>query len=542
MRRSRVPARRPAPAAPRKSRRCGLVSPGEPVVVAAVLALVALGVAAWRHAGERPRARAGGPQLFTFPTRPAESAGPVAHGAGRGRLRRGPTPAGGGRRRRVGRAPGGRGGGQPVEHALPRRSTPRRCGRQENGSRPFVSGPKRRASTRISRCRTPGPWTSPGAPPMRRASTRPIVAGNPRKSRPGRRLGRLLYRTGEYAKAAPYLQAAVQLRPDRPRGAAGARLRARAGRTTGGGRRRLPRGPPAGARRRTATRACSRRASSSRARRTRLSPCCRRGSRRARTRPCCERQMGSVLERSGRPAAAAAAYRTYAGWRPTLPTRTRSPRAPPSSRRRGGSHEAFARTVAGLACWPWRLRRGGRSGPGRRRSPRAAEEGEAGDERQGDAGEGADRRRPRRGPSARARRSARRPRRRPLRRPSEGRLGGRGAPLRPWWTPTPSCAPTSRRSAGPGAAGVGRGPHPGAEREAQPDEHSLHLRRQRQQQRERGGAGAGRAAAGRGPSSRDARKALDAANQSLAGRPHGGRASAAVDGRTDRPGPPWPTS
>ena len=83
--------------------------------------------------------------------------------------------------------------------------------------------------------------TSPGGPPRRPASTRPILAANPdADDGPGRSSDGCSSGPGDYANAAPHLQLAVQLRPDDPVLQQELAYSLEQAGRTGRGRRRLP--------------------------------------------------------------------------------------------------------------------------------------------------------------------------------------------------------------------------------------------------------------------------------------------------------------
>jgi len=138
-----------------------------------------------------------------------------------------------------------------------------------------------------------------------------ILAKNPGAVTVHEDLGRLLFRNGEYAKAAAHLQQAVQARPDDPVLAqefaysldqAGNRARA-----ADMYRQVLAQAPQAVMARGLLAEALVQEGKSGEA----LS-LLREGIRDTPTAPLLHRQLGSVLERSGRPSEAAASYRAYA--------------------------------------------------------------------------------------------------------------------------------------------------------------------------------------------------------------------------------------
>ena len=241
--------------------------------------------------------------------------------------------------------------------------------------------------------------------------------------------------------------------------------------------------------------------------------------------------MGSVLERSGRPAEAAAAYRAYAqaGAR-TLRTRRRSPTAPLGSRRRGGSHDRSlcpSRSAApGLPASA--AAQGLGDAAARERAKRASRR----PEKKAD-GEGLHERRPQRGPAARRRR----PRPRPASAPEAAAAPGSARSPTASTVEDPDAQASLSRRRPRAQARVEQLEARIQELSAKlnPMSGSLHLRRHGQQQRERGGPGAGGAEPGRGRARRGA-AGPGAAEPGPPGLHAGARLRRLVD-PTDAPGP-----
>jgi Flp pilus assembly protein TadD len=145
-----------------------------------------------------------------------------------------------------------------------------------------------------------------------------ILAENPSSSTVNEDLGRLLFRSGDYAKAAAHLRQAVQARPDDPvlqqefaysLDQAGDRAQAAAVY-----QQVLKDAPQA-----VITRGLLAENLAERGKPDEALSVLREGLSATPTAPLLQRQMGSVLERAGRPADAAAAYRAYARLAPNAP-------------------------------------------------------------------------------------------------------------------------------------------------------------------------------------------------------------------------------
>ena len=145
-----------------------------------------------------------------------------------------------------------------------------------------------------------------------------ILAKNPTSSTVLEDLGRLLFRSGDYRGAASHLQSRGPVAARRRRAAAGARLLARPGGRPRASRRGVSQGPREGPGRRDQPRAAGREPRGAgpegRGRGGAAG-----GAARPPEAPLLQRQMGAVLEQSGRPRDAAAAYRAYAELAPNAP-------------------------------------------------------------------------------------------------------------------------------------------------------------------------------------------------------------------------------
>lgn len=294
------------------------VLPSRLVAVAAVLAFVALGVVAWRQLASTPGPSAADPGLFTFPTRPAEippAPAPTGPGA---------ADFDAGRRLLVAGDAAG---------ALPRlaaavaanpSSTPYKelyaealwkAGDRETALRERADAARLDPQQQVQYARSLD-VAGRSAEAVREYEA--YVAANPGSEVARAELGRLLYRTGDYRKAAPYLQSAVQLRPTDPvaRQELGYALEqaGRRGEATAAYREALRLAPAA-----TATRALLSESLVEQGRKDEALAVLQEGLEVSPDTPMLERQMGSVLERSGRPTAAAAAYRTYVRLAPNAP-------------------------------------------------------------------------------------------------------------------------------------------------------------------------------------------------------------------------------
>lgn len=293
-------------------------APARLIALAALLAIVVLGLAAWRHASKAPPLAAADPALFTIPTRPPqpspapESTGPgVADYEAARRLLAAGDAAGAVTRlaAAVAASPGnpayrdlyaealwrsGDGEAALREHAEAARLDPRLQGRYARAL--DVAGRRAEAVNEYTA----------------------ILAANPGADVAREELARLLYRTGDYARAAPLLQQAVHRRPTDPtlRQELGYALE-RAGRhdeAAAAYREVLRQAPGA-----VVTRSLLSETLVEQGRRDEALAVLREGLRTSPDTPMLHRQLGSVLERSGRPAEAAAAYRSYARLAPNAP-------------------------------------------------------------------------------------------------------------------------------------------------------------------------------------------------------------------------------
>ncbi len=311
------PNEAPAAAVERAGDERASALPGRLVVVAALLALVALGVAAWRTLGSAaPTPVAESP--FTFPTRPAEI--PPA-----------PSPAGpgaadfeAGRRLMVAGDAAGAAARLAAAVTANPSSAPYRdlyaaalwqAGDRETALRERAEAARLDPQLQVPYARA---LDVAGRPADAVREYEAYVGANPGSDVARAELGRLLYRTGEFAKAAPYLQAAVQIRPTDPvaQQELGYAL-AQAGRQAEAAvayREALRLAPAA-----TATRALLSESLVEQGRKDEALAVLREGLQASPNSPMLERQMGSVLERSGRSAAAAVAYRSYLRLAPNAP-------------------------------------------------------------------------------------------------------------------------------------------------------------------------------------------------------------------------------
>jgi tetratricopeptide (TPR) repeat protein len=283
-----------------------------------LVVLVGLGIAGWRYASQAPPLDAPDPSLFTVATRPAE-------------LPRVPPPTGGGAAeydagRRLMNSGDLEGAVERLAAAVA--ADPENAEYQNvYGHALWRSGDREAAIAAHAEAARLDPRLQmqyarsldvAGRSEEAAREYAQILADNPGASTVQEDLGRLLFRTGQYAKSASYLQQAVQSRPDDPvlqqelayaLDQAGNPAQAAAVY-----QQVLKQAPQAVISRTLLAENLVVRGKSDEA-----LALLREGIKDTPSVPSLHRQLGSVLERSGRPDEAAAAYRAYARLAPNAP-------------------------------------------------------------------------------------------------------------------------------------------------------------------------------------------------------------------------------
>lgn len=292
--------------------------PASGIAVAGVLAIVLLGVAAWRYASQAPPPERPDPSLFTIAS-PAtdlpQVAPPTGPGAadflaGRLLLNSGDLE---GAVARLGAAaaanPDSAEYRNVYAHAL------WRSGDREESLAAHAEAARLDPRLQVQYARALD-LMGRGGDAARQYEE--ILARSPGAMVVHEDLGRLLFRSGDYAKAASHLQQAVQARPDDPVLAqelaysldqSGNRAQAVAAY-----QRVLKQAPQA-----VIARGLLAETLVQDGKKDEALAVLQEGLKASPTAPLLQRQMGSVLERSGRPAEAAAAYRAYARLAPNAP-------------------------------------------------------------------------------------------------------------------------------------------------------------------------------------------------------------------------------
>jgi Flp pilus assembly protein TadD len=286
--------------------------------VAATLVLLALGVVAWRYASQAPPLARPDPSLFTFAEKPADlPKAPPPTGPGEAdylegrRLMNAGDFAGAVTRlaAAVAASPGNAEYHNVYGHAL------WRSGDQEGALAEHAEAARLDPRLQMQYARSLD-IAGQGAAAIRVYEA--ILAMNPASATVHEDLGRLLFRNGDYAKAASHLQQAVLSRPDDPVLAqelaysldqAGDRTQAAAVY-----QRVLSQAPQA-----VLARGLLAENLLGQGKREEAVALLEEGLKSTPSVPLLHREMGSVLEQSGRPAEAAAAYRTYARLAPNAP-------------------------------------------------------------------------------------------------------------------------------------------------------------------------------------------------------------------------------
>jgi Flp pilus assembly protein TadD len=288
------------------------------IAVATALALLGLGVAAWRYASQAPPLAGPDPSLFAFAKQPVD-------------LPKAPPPAGPGAAdyvegRRLMNA--GDFAGAAARLAAAVAASPDNAEyRNVYGHALWRSGDREGAIAAHAEAARLDPRlqmqyarsldvAGRGADAVREYEA--ILGKNPASSTVHEDLGRLLFRSGDYAKAASHLQQAVQSRPDDPVLAqelaysldqAGDRAQAAAVY-----RKVLAQAPQA-----VMARGLLAENLVGQGKKEEAVALLQEGLKATPTAPLLHREMGSILERSGRPGEAAAAYRAYARLAPNAP-------------------------------------------------------------------------------------------------------------------------------------------------------------------------------------------------------------------------------
>jgi Flp pilus assembly protein TadD len=292
--------------------------PANGIALLGLLALVALAVAAWRHASQAASPERPDPNLFTMaspaadlPTAPPP-AGPGAadYEAGRLLLNSGDLSGGVARLAAAVAANPDNAEYQSIyAHAL------WRSGDKEGSLAVHAEAARLEPRFQAQYARALD-MAGRGADAARQYED--ILVRSPEAANVHEDLGRLLFRGGDYAKAASHLQQAVQARPDDPVLAqelaysldqSGDRAQAVAVY-----QKVLKQAPQA-----VVTRGLLAESLIQEGKKDEALTLLQEGLKATPSAPLLQRQMGSVLERSGQPAAAAAAYRAYARLAPNAP-------------------------------------------------------------------------------------------------------------------------------------------------------------------------------------------------------------------------------
>jgi tetratricopeptide (TPR) repeat protein len=288
------------------------------IVLAAVLALVALGAAAWHFAASAPPRASADPSLFTIPTRPPQPPpSPV------------PTRAGAAdfdaARRLL--ASGDVAGALARLEAAVSASPENAAYRDFHAEVLWRAGQREEALAEKAEAARLDPRYALGyarALDMlgRRADAQAeyeaIVAANPGAALAREELGRNLYRGGSYEKALPYLQQAAKDRPAdlvlQQEYAYSLERTGQREQATAVYREILRRAPGA-----VVTRTLLAESLAEQGHGDEAAALLREGLKASPATPALHRQLGAVLERSARPAEAAAEYRQYARLAPNAP-------------------------------------------------------------------------------------------------------------------------------------------------------------------------------------------------------------------------------
>lgn len=292
--------------------------PANAVLVASVLALVVIGTAAWRFAGSAARPEGPSPEVFKMAPAPSElPSAPPPTGAGVSDFEAG---------RRLLSAGDLQGAVKRLEAAIaadPENAEFRsiygyalwRSGDREGALSAHAAAARLDPRLQLRYARALD-VAGQGAEAAR--VYQDILARSPGATAVHEDLGRLLFRTGDYRGAASHLQQAVQRRPDDPVLAQelGYSLdrSGQAGQATTVYREVLKREPRA-----TVTRGLLAESLAEQGKNEEALAVLQEGLKASPPTPLLQRQLGSVLERSGRPADAAAAYRAYARLAPNAP-------------------------------------------------------------------------------------------------------------------------------------------------------------------------------------------------------------------------------
>ncbi len=289
------------------------------IVLATVLALVALGAAAWRFAADAPPpAAAADPSLFTIPTRPPQPPpAPEPTGAGAAEF------AAARRLLAAGDVAGALARLAAAVAASPDSAVFRnfhadvlwKAGQREEALSERAEAARLDPRYRLAYART---LDILGHRAEAQQEYEAMVAANPGAALAREGLGRNLYRAGEYAKAVPHLQQAVKDRPaDLALQQEYAYALEKAGQrdqATAVYREILRRAPGA-----VVTRTLLSESLVEQGRGDEAAALLREGLKSSPDTPVLHRQLGGVLESSGRPAEAAAEYRSYARLAPNAP-------------------------------------------------------------------------------------------------------------------------------------------------------------------------------------------------------------------------------
>jgi len=291
---------------------------GRAVALTAIVLLVSLGVVAWRYASQAAPPARPDPSLFTFATRPAElptpppvtGPGAADFEAGRRLVNSGDVPGGLARLSAAVAADPASAEYQSVYGRALWRS-----GDRDGALAALGEAARLDPRQQLQYART---LDLAGRSAEAGRQYEEILARSPGSTPVREDLGRLLFRTGDYAKAVTHLQEAVKARPDDPvlQQELAFSLERSGNRSQAIAlyRQVLKQAPQA-----VITRGLLAENLAEQGKSAEAVALLQEGLKATPSAPLLHRQMGSVLERSSRPADAAAAYRAYVRLAPNAP-------------------------------------------------------------------------------------------------------------------------------------------------------------------------------------------------------------------------------
>jgi Flp pilus assembly protein TadD len=292
--------------------------PSGAVALTAIVLLVAVGIVAWRYATQAPPPGRPDPSLFTFTTRPVELPSPLPvtgpgaadFEAGRRLVASGDVAGALGR---LAAAAAANPNNAEYQSAYGRALW--RAGNREAAVAAFGEAARLDPRQQLQYARTLD-VTGRSADAVRQYEE--FLARSPGATAAREDLGRLLFRTGDYKKAASLLQEAVKARPDdavlRQELAYSLDQAGNRSQAVDLYRQVLKQAPQA-----VITRGLLAENLAEEGKSEEALAVLREGLKATPSAPLLQRQMGSVLERASRPAEAAAAYRSYVSLAPNAP-------------------------------------------------------------------------------------------------------------------------------------------------------------------------------------------------------------------------------